>query len=202
MNKVIQLLLLLTFSVSAAAQGQRSNPVDTVVLRPDSTFESKIHRLLYDKRTNVKYHLEQRGRIREVIVYFAEVEVLATGQKLYGARIDQRGNRNLFTDAPSVNAEYIDEDELDMVIGYLKKIRNEHMANFDGSRYTEYRYYTRAGIMFECYTGMNRMRLLIHYEINGRPADSYLNNPGLVAELIESLEEVATQIKEIRSNKR
>jgi hypothetical protein len=195
------LLLLLLFSV-ATTRAQQSSHIDTVVVRPDSTFESRIHRLLYNQRTNVKYHLEQRGRIREVIVYFATLEVLATGEKLYGARIDRRGNRNLFTDAPSQNAEYIDEDELDKVIGYLKTIRNEIMPNFDGRRYTEYRYYTRAGIMFECYTGLNRMRLQIHYEINKLPEDSYLNNPGQVEELIESLEEISAEIRQLRGIKK
>jgi hypothetical protein len=198
MKILLQLMLLLC---AVTAQAQQTNRVDTVVLRPDSTFESRIHRLLYNQRTNVKYHLEQRGRIREVLVYFATVEVLATGQKLYGARIDRRGNRNLFTDAPSLNAEYIDEDELDTVIGYLKKIRYDYMPNFDGSRYTEYKYYTRAGIVFECYTGVNRMRLQIHYEINKIPEDSYLNNPNQVEELIESLEEISGEIKKLRGSK-
>lgn len=197
--KILLPLMLLLCTVTA--QAQQTNRIDTVVLRPDSTFESKIHRLLYNQRTNVKYHLEQRGRIREVLVYFATVEVLATGQKLYGARIDRRGNRNLFTDAPSQNAEYIDEDELDTVIGYLKKIRYEYMPNFDGSRYTEYKYYTRAGIVFECYTGINRMRLQIHYEINKIPEDSYLNNPNQVEELIETLEEISAEIKKLRGSK-
>jgi hypothetical protein len=197
-----QLIVLLLLFVVATTRGQQATQIDTVVVRPDSTFESRIHRLLYNQRTNVKYHLEQRGRIREVIVYFATLEVLATGEKLYGARIDRRGNRNLFTDAPSQNAEYIDEDELDKVIGYLKNIRNEIMPNFDGRRYTEYRYYTRAGIMFECYTGMNRMRLQIHYEINKLPEDSYLNNPNQVEELIESLEEISAEIKQLRGTKK
>jgi hypothetical protein len=199
MKILLQLMLLLC---TVAAQAQQTNRIDTVVLRPDSTFESKIHRLLYNQRTNVKYHLEQRGRIREVIVYFATVEVLATGQKLYGARIDRRGNRNLFTDAPSQNAEYIDEDELDSAIAHLKIILNDYMPNFDGSRYTEYKYYTRAGIVFECYTGVNRMRLQIHYEINKLPEDSYLNNPRQVEELIESLEEISGEIKKLRGTKK
>ncbi len=197
-----RLSVLLLLFIAATTRGQQTTRIDTVVLRPDSTFESRIHRVLYNQRTNVKYHLEQRGRIREVIVYFATLEVLATGEKLYGARIDRRGNRNIFTDAPSQNAEYIDEDEVDTVIGYLKKIRYEYMPNFDGSRYTEYRYYTRAGIMFECYTGINRMRLQIHYEINKLPEDSYLNNPGQVEELIESLEEISAEIKQLRGTKK
>jgi hypothetical protein len=197
-----RLLLVLLIFIAATARAQQPARIDTVVLRPDSTFESHIHRLLYNQRSNVKYHLEQKGRIREVIVYFAEVEELATGKKLYGARIDRRGNRNIFTDAPSQNAEYIDEDELDTVISYLKKIRYEYMPGFDGRRYTEYRYYTRAGIMLECYTGINRMRLLIHYEINKLPEDSYLNNPNQVEELIEALEEISTEIKRLRGIKK
>ncbi len=196
------LFVLLLIFISFSGLAQQNTPIDTVVLRPDSTFESKIHRLLYNQRTNVKYHLEQRGRIRELVVYFATLEVLATGEKLYGARIDERGNRNIFTDAPTRNAEYIDEDELDKVIGYLKTIHKELMPNFDGSRYTEYRFYTRSGIMFECYTGMNRMRLQIHYEINKYPVDSYLNNPNQVLELIESLEEISAEIKQLRGVKK
>lgn len=173
---------------------------DTVVMRPDSTFESLFHRKLYDMRSNVKYHLEDRGNVRELRVFLAVLEELATGKKMYAVRIDERNNRNLFTDAPVGNAEYIDEDELPKFIGYLRTIRNEVMnTDHSSQQYTEYRFYTRAGIMLECYTGLTRWRCVIHYELNKVSVDSYINNPERLRELIETLEYVQQEIKELRT---
>ena len=96
------LFLLLAFAISFTSMAQ----IDTVVIRIDSMFESKIHRKLFDNRTNVKYHLDEWAKVREMAVYMATVEEINTGKKMYGVRIDQRLNRNLFTDAPASNAEY------------------------------------------------------------------------------------------------
>jgi hypothetical protein len=180
-------------------KGIAQKPFDTVVVRQDSTFESFFHRKLYDHRTNLKYHLEDRGNVRELRVFLAVLEELVSGKKMYAVRIDERGNRNLFTDAPVGNAEYIDEDELPTFIGYLRKVRNEVMNTDHASQqYTEYRFYTRAGIMLECYTGLTRWRCVIHYELNKMPVDSYINNPERLRELIETLEFIEKEIKERR----
>lgn len=175
--------------------------IDTVVLRVDSTFESKFHRKLYDQRTNVKYHLEEWANVREIAVYLAVLEELANGQKMYAVRMDQRLNRNLFTDAPMTNAEYIDEDELETFIGYLSRVRNEIMStDHNSQRYTEYRFYTRAGIMLECYTGVNRWRCVLHYEIAKMAVDTYINNPERLQELLDALKDIQREIKTRRAN--
>jgi hypothetical protein len=187
--KFIFALLLATFSFTVFAQ------VDTVVIRADSMFESKFHRKLYDNRTNVKYHLTEWNNIREIAVYMATLEELQSGHKMYAVRIDQRLNRNIFTDAPVGNAEYIDEDELEKFIGYLQQVKNEIMKTDQSTnRYTEYRFYTRAGIMLECYTGINRWRCVIHYEIGKVPVDTYINNPERLEELIQTLKEIKKEI--------
>lgn len=193
--KFLFTILLSLFSLITFAQ------VDTVVIRVDSMFESKFHRKLYDNRTNVKYHLDEWANVRELAVYMATLEELNTGHKTYAVRIDQRLNRNLFTDAPATNAEYIDEDELEKFIGYLQQVRNEIMKTDHGAqRYTEYRFYTRAGIMLECYTGVNRWRCVIHYEIGKMPMDAYINNPERLQELLQALIEINKEIKYRRSN--
>jgi hypothetical protein len=187
--KFIFTLILTTFSFTSFAQ------VDTVVIRADSMFESKFHRKLYDNRTNVKYHLTEWNNIREITVYMATLEELQSGYKMYAVRIDQRLNRNIFTDAPVGNAEYIDEDELEKFIGYLQQVKNEIMKTDQSTnRYTEYRFYTRAGIMLECYTGINRWRCVIHYEIGKVPVDTYINNPERLEELIQTLKEIKKEI--------
>lgn len=166
-------------------------------------FESKFHRKLYDNRTNVKYHLDEWAKVREMAVYLATLEELKTGKKLYAVRIDNRLNRNLFTDAPASNAEYIDEDELETFIGYLQQVKNEIMTTDQSTqRYTEYRFYTRAGIMLECYTGVNRWRCVIHYEIGKIPVDTYINNPARLEELLEAMIEINKEIKLRRSNEK
>jgi hypothetical protein len=173
--------------------------VDTVVVRVDSMFESKIHRKLYDKRTPVKYHLEERGNVRDIMLFLAELEELNTGQKLYGVRIDQRLNRAIFTDAPQANAEYIDQDELPSFLDKLRFIRKEVMtSDHTPNRYTEYRFYTRAGIMLECYTGVNRWRCLFHYELAGTPVQTYISNPERLNELIAGLEAILNEIQQKR----
>lgn len=193
--KFLFTILLSLFSLVTFAQ------VDTVVIRVDSMFESKFHRKLYDNRTNVKYHLDEWANVRELAVYMATLEEINTGKKMYAVRIDQRLNRNLFTDAPAANAEYIDEDELEKFIGYLQQVRNEIMkTDHSTQRYTEYRFYTRAGIMLECYTGVNRWRCVIHYEIGKMPMDAYINNPERLQELLQALMEINKEIKYRRSN--
>lgn len=175
--------------------------IDTVVVRVDSTFESKFHRKVYDKRTNIKYHLEERGSIRDMIVYLASLEELATGRKLYAVRIDQRLNRNLFTDAPVANAEYIDEDELPTFISYLQTIIREVLpTDFNNQRFTEYRFYTRAGIMLECYTGANRWRSVISYELNGQPTYTYINNPDSLEALLQVFIRIQNEIETLRKS--
>jgi hypothetical protein len=188
--KALFFALALLCSKGLAAQ------VDTVVVRVDSMFESKLHRKLYDNRTNVKYHLDERGNIRDIAVFLATLEELETGHKMYAVRVDQRLNRSLFTDAPMTNAEYIDEDELPKFIGYLKKIRNAIMQEDHlTQRYTEYRFYTRAGIMLECYTGVNRWRCLLHYEISKTPVDTYISNPERLDEFIDVMEGIQKEIE-------
>jgi hypothetical protein len=161
-------------------------------------FESKLHRKLYDNRTNVKYHLDERGNVRDIFVFLATLEEIDTGHKLYGVRIDQRFNRAIFTDAPASNAEYIDEDELPKFIGYLKMIRDEVMKNdHTPQKYTEYRFYTRAGIMLECYTGVNRWRCVLHYEIAKMPTDTYISNPERLSELLAVMEQIQAEIPSV-----
>lgn len=191
------LLLLCLLSI-----GYTQAQIDTVVVRVDSMFESKLHRKLYDNRTNVKYHLDERGNVRDIFVFLATLEEIGTGHKLYGVRIDQRFNRAIFTDAPASNAEYIDEDELPKFIGYLKMIRDEVMKNdHTPQKYTEYRFYTRAGIMLECYTGVNWWRCVLHYEIAKMPTDTYISNPERLSELLAVMEQIQAEIAENRKRK-
>lgn len=201
--KYFILLSVLFSSITIKAQTTiKKSHIDTVVLRVDSTFESYIHRKLYNYKNHVKYQIFERGRIRELIIYLAKVEDLVTGHKLYGIRIDQRGSRNIFTEAPMTNTEYIDEDEIEGLVNHLKFIRDEiKTKDVDAERYTEYRYFTRAGFMIETYTGNNRWRTLLHYEINKFPTDVYLNNGNRLEELIETLEDIAKEISEWRKLK-
>lgn len=188
MKPILTIVFLLLFSPLIAQ-------VDTVVVRADSMFESKMHRKLNNKRTNVKYHLDERGTIRDMIVYLATLEELNTGYKQYAVRVDNRLNRNLFTDAPVTNAEYIDEDELPLFISYLEKITREIMpSNHGDQRYTEYRFYTRAGIMLECYTGVNRWRCAINYELGTVPINTYINNPEALDALMQTFISIQQEI--------
>jgi hypothetical protein len=195
--KITFTLCLVFAMLSAAAQ------VDTVVVRPDSTFESLFHRKLYDQRTNIRYHLDERGYIRDIVIYLATLEELKTGRRMYAVRVDQRLNRSIFTDAPLTNAEYIDEDELPEFIGYLDRVRKDIMSTpHNNERYTEYRFYTRAGIMLECYTGLNRWRCLLHYEISKIPTDTYINNPERLEDLIGVLQRIQDEIKLYRKQEK
>lgn len=186
----------LVFANSVHAQ------LDTVVIRVDSSFESKMHRKLYDNRTNLKYHLDERGNIRDIAVFLATLVELETGQTMYAVRVDQRMNRSIFTDAPMNNAEYIDEDEIPKFISYLKTIKDAIMKEDPLiQQYTEYRFYTRAGIMLECYTGVNRWRCLLHYEIAKTPVDTYISNPERLKEFLEVMENIQREISEKRAKK-
>jgi hypothetical protein len=197
--RILVFLVLLFCSITVKAQQKKH--IDTVVIRADSTFESLLHRKLYNYRNHVKYHIEERGRIRELIVYLASVEDLVTGHKLYGIRIDQRGSRNLFTDAPMTNVEYIDEDEIDSVVAHLKMVKEEiKKKDPNTERYTEFRFFTRSGFMIECYTGATRWRCLIHYEIGKMIYDVYINNNNRLDEFIETLEEISKEITTMRTS--
>jgi len=174
---------------------------DTVVVQYDSTFTSLLSRRLNDKRTAVKYTMEERGNIRDVRVYLSSLEEMVSGRKMYGIRIDTRGNRNLFTDAPLIQAEYIDEDEIPVFIERLEFISNKIQTDADAERYTEYRFYTRGGIALECYTGLNRWRVVIMYEMNKEMVYTYLNNEGRLNDLLVLLKEIEKEIKVRRSVK-
>jgi uncharacterized Fe-S cluster-containing radical SAM superfamily enzyme len=121
---------------------------------------------------------------------------------MYAVRVDQRMNRSIFTDAPMNNAEYIDEDEIPKFISYLKNIKDAIMKEDPLiQQYTEYRFYTRAGIMLECYTGVNRWRCLLHYEIAKTPVDTYISNPERLKEFLEVMENIQREISEKRAKK-
>lgn len=182
------LFVLLSLSIETIAQ------VDTVVVQYDSTFMSYFARRLKDKRTSVKYRMEEFGNIRNVAVYLSSLEEMESGRKMFGIRIDQRGNRNLFTDAPVTHAEYIDEDEIATFIERLEFIQQVTHTDVNEARYTEYRFYTRSGIAVECYTGTNRWRVLLLYEINKNEITTYLNNDNRLADLIEVLKNVQIEI--------
>lgn len=202
-------LLLLVIPIWALGQ------VDTVVVRSDAQFVSKFsHRLNY-ARQNLKYHMEERGNVREVFVFFSTLEDLRTGEKMYAVRVDPRGNRNIFTDAPLESVEYIDADELPQVIDYLEKILKEIMpSNHNSARYTEFRFYTRGGIMLECYTGLNRWRFCINYKIGNMGMTNlqaydkgaeytYINNPSALQELRDILVGIQKEIPaNIQQNRR
>lgn len=183
-------LLFVLLSISIETIGQ----VDTVVVQYDSTFMSHFARRLKDKRTAVKYRMEEYGNIRNVAVYLSSLEEMESGRKMYGIRIDQRGNRNLFTDAPVTHAEYIDEDEIETFIEKLEFIQQVTRTDVNEAMYTEYRFYTRSGIALECYTGTNRWRVLLLYEINKNEITTYLNNDNRLTDLIEVLKNVQIEI--------
>jgi hypothetical protein len=120
---------------------------------------------------------------------------METGRKMYGVRIDQRLNRNLMTDAPLIHAEYIDEDEIETFIERLEFIQEITKTDVNEARYTEYRFYTRSGITLECYTGTNRWRVLLLYEINKEEVATYLNNDNRLTDLIDVLRNIQLEIK-------
>jgi hypothetical protein len=138
---------------------------DTVIVESDNRFISNFSKRLNIERRNLNYKMEERGSIRDLRVYLSTLEDLENNKKMYAIRIDSRGNMGLFSDNPLNAAEYIDLDELDKVIGYLNTIYSQiKTSEFNGNVYEEYRFYTRGGIMFECYTGINRWRFCIHYK--------------------------------------
>jgi hypothetical protein len=192
--RAILFILMIAISMQGFSQ------IDTVVVQYDSTFMSIFSRRLNDKRTALKYHMEEFGNIRNVAVYLSTLEELESKRKIYGIRIDTRGNRNLFTDAPLIKAEYIDEDEIGVFIERLEFIQQVTQTDVNAARYTEYRFYTRSGIALECYTGSNRWRVLLLYEINKTEVTTYLNNDNRLSELIEVLKIVKKEI-EIRKAK-
>ena len=180
--------------------------VDTVVVQPDSSRISRFSRKLNYERRNLKYHMEERGNVREVFVFLSTLEELPSGRKTFAVRIDARGNRNIFTDAPLSATEYIDADELGGVIEFLDTAVN-HIMNTDQNvhRYTEYRHYTRGGIMLELYTGLNRWRFCFNYK-TGALGDTnvltldkldnitYINRPEALRELLVLLQELQKEI--------
>ncbi len=193
MKKIFYLFLFVSQTIYAQ--------IDTVVVQYDSTFTSLFSRRLNDKRTPVKYTMEERGNVRDVNVFLSTLKELETDRYLFGVRIDTRGNRNLFTDAPMVNSEYIDEDELPLFIERLEFL-SEKVMNTDPNeaRYTEYRYYTRSGIALECYTGVNRWRIALLYEINKIPVFTYINNQSQVQELLRVLKGIEQEINKRRAS--
>jgi hypothetical protein len=138
--------------------------------------------------------MEERGNVRDVRVYLSTLEELVSGRKMYAIRIDTRGNRNLFTDAPLIQAEYIDEDEIALFIKRLEFIAENISTDVNAARYTEYRFYTRGGIALECYTGLNRWRVVLIYELNKEMVYTYINNEGRINELIDLLKEIEKEI--------
>ncbi len=187
------LLVVLALAIQGFSQ------VDTVVVQYDSTFTSIFARRLKDKRTAVKYRMEEFGNIRNIAIYLSSLEEIISGRKLYGVRIDARINRNLFTDAPVTHAEYIDEDELDTFIQRLEFIHDITNTDIESARYTEYRFYTRSGIALECYTGISRWRVLLLYEFDKIQMSTYLNNENRLTELIDVLKNVKREIITRRS---
>lgn len=171
---------------------------DTVVVQYDSTFTSLFARRLYDKRTPVKYTMREFGTVRGVAVFLSVLEEINTGFKRFGVRIDARLNRNLFTDAPMTRAEYIDEDELDYFIDRLQFIHEITSTDVNEARYTEYKFYTRSGITLECYTGSNRWRVLLLYEINKQEVATYLNNDNRLTDLLDILRQIKAEIAKSR----
>jgi hypothetical protein len=190
----ILILFITVLSIESFAQ------IDTVVVQYDSTFMSIFGRRMNDKRTAIKYHMEEFGSIRNVAVYLSTLEELESKRKIYGVRIDARLNRNLFTDAPLSKAEYIDEDEIDTFIKKLEFVQDITKTDINTARYTEYRFYTRSGIALECYTGSNRWRVLLLYEINKMEISVYLNNDNRLTDLIDVLKNIQKEI-EIRRAK-
>jgi hypothetical protein len=201
--KIIVLSTLLCLALQSKAQ------VDTVIIKPSPEFVSHFSKRLNYDRVNVKYHMEERGNIRDVFVYLSVLEELANGKKMYAVRIDARANRNIFTDAPLSAAEYIDADELPKVIGYLQEIIRTMKTSQDAARFTEYRYFTRGGIMLECYTGVNRWRFCLNYKTGSfgvsnllafDKADNltYINRIDDVQELLATLENIQREIQQMR----
>ncbi len=187
------LVLLVALSFESFAQ------IDTVVVQYDSTFMSIFARRLNDKRTALKYHMEEFGNIRNVAVYLSILEEIESRRKIYGIRIDTRANRNLFTDAPLIKAEYIDEDEIATFIERLEFIQQVTKTDVNAVRYTEYRFYTRSGIALECYTGSNRWRVLLLYELNKVEVTTYLNNDNRLTDLIDVLKQIQKEIESRRA---
>jgi len=193
--RFFHLLVVLALSIQGFSQ------VDTVVVQYDSTFTSIFARRLKDKRTAVKYRMEEFGNIRNIAIYLSSLEEIISGRKIYGVRIDARINRNLFTDAPVTHAEYIDEDELDTFIQRLEFIQDITNTDIESARYTEYRFYTRSGIALECYTGISRWRVLLLYEFDKLQMTTYLNNENRLTELIDVLKNVKREIITRRSQR-
>jgi hypothetical protein len=185
----ILILFITVLSIESFAQ------TDTVVVQYDSTFMSIFGRRLNDKRTNLKYHMEEFGSIRNVAVYLSTLEESESKRKIYGVRIDARLNRNLFTDAPLSKAEYIDEDEIDSFIKKLEFVQDITKTDINTARYTEYRFYTRSGIALECYTGTSRWRVLLLYEIDKMEISVYLNNDNRLTDLIDVLKNIQKEIE-------
>lgn len=157
-------LLFIVFCIILASSAYTQKR-DTVIIASDNSFISNFSKRLNIDRRNLKYTMEERGSIRDLRVYLSTIEDLETQQKMYGVRIDTWTNLGLFSDNPLNAAEYIDADEIDKVIGYLSMIYNQiKTSDFKGNVYQEYRFYTRGGIMLECYTGINRWRFCIHYK--------------------------------------
>ncbi len=198
------LLIAVWASLAVSAFAQKR---DTVIIESDNRFISKFSKRLNIDRKNLKYKMEERGSIRDLRVFLSTLEDLETNEKMYAVRIDSRGNLGLFSDNPLNAAEYIDMDELDKVIGYLSTIYNQiKTSDFSGSVYEEYRFYTRGGIMFECYTGINRWRFCIHYKsgifginnllaIDKADDYTYINRREGIKELMEVMIGIKNELK-------
>lgn len=199
--KPIYLLLFTCFSLSTAAQ------TDTVVVKPDSSFISHFSRKLNYERHNLKYSMQERGSVRDVNIFLSTLQPLPSGTALYAVCIDTKSNRDLFTDAPRTAAEYIDADEVDTVVGYLEQMLTTIMnTDQNAQRYTEYRFYTRGGIMLECYTGINRWRFCLNYktgslgnsnllQLDKLDNYTYINRTEDIRQLADTLKGISKEIK-------
>lgn len=174
---------------------------------------SHFSKKLNFERNSLRYNMKERGRIRSVFVFLSELENLETKEKTYGVRIDRRINRNIWTDAPLVGVEYIDADELPKVIEFINTCLNTIMvSDVDENRYTEYRFYTRGGIMLECYTGLNRWRFAFNYKlgllgtsnlltIDKNDTVTYINDLDDLSELRGTLQAIQKEIEALEAAK-
>lgn len=185
MRKLYPLLLFL-LPLTALAQ------VDTVVVRPDSSFQSLFQRKLTDRRTNIRFDLLNRGQVRDVVFHLARIREIESGKMLYALRIDQAQTISISSDMPLSEGSYLDEDELPLFIHYLDTLKNHIMPSARPmDMYSELRYHTRSGLLLECFTAANRWRSILYYRVGDSSVSTQFNQ-------VERLDEILTIVRNVQ----
>ncbi len=200
--------LILSFALAAISLHTAAQTTPPSLLA-DTSRMSRFAKALQFDRYNLVLHAQAFGNVRNIAVWMGSITRQLDSQKIYAAYFNFERNDIFGGDIPVSMSEFIDADELPAFIGYLKKIKNEILLqNLDQLYFTEYRFYTRGGILLECYTGNNQWRTCLReiattgdarpFSITRPDMSACLNSKTQLQELIEILENIHAEINRLQ----